>query len=366
MRFAYPEWAWLTGLAAAAALFAVLALVRRRLALRRLAGPGAAPPRRWLRWAKALLLVAAAALLGVALLGPEWGYTEEENAAPPARGRDLLVVLDVSRSMLAQDVAPSRLERAKADVQDLADALEKTGGWRVGLITFADRASLLCPLTSDYRCFAEELASASLGGLRLRGGPEAEDGTQIAAALRRAAKAIDPKQAAYTDVLLVSDGDDMATETLAAADELGKMGVAVHALGLGDPVNGATIPVIGADGRPTVLRYQGEPVRTKFEEAVLRAVTERTGGRCLAVGTRGVDLPAVFREVVAEKQSRELKQPGRARRGIPRFQWFLLPAVALLLLELLPGDGRRAASGAAKPQYFRWVRRRPATEATAV
>ena len=106
-----------------------------------------------------------------------------------------------------------------------AITLAGAGGFRIGLIAFAERASLLCPLTSDYRCFEEELGRASLETLRLRGDPGADDGTQLALALRRAERAIDPNTAKYTDVLLISDGDDMAKDTLSAAEALGKMGV---------------------------------------------------------------------------------------------------------------------------------------------
>src|SRR5207302_10862009 len=97
---------------------------------------------------KAALFLAAAALLAIALVGPQWGQVIDEPPENPSKGRDVLIVLDVSRSMLAEDVAPSRLARAKADVHDLAVWLERQGGYRVGLVAFADRAALLCPLTT--------------------------------------------------------------------------------------------------------------------------------------------------------------------------------------------------------------------------
>jgi Ca-activated chloride channel family protein len=354
--------------AAAVAGLAVLALWRRRRALRRLTDVSAARPlllaRRWAPAVKTVLLLATVVLLGIALLGPQWGHTTEE--APPAKGRDVLIVLDVSRSMLAEDVAPNRLARAKADVRDLVSGLEAAGGYRVGLIAFAERAALLCPLTFDYRCFEEELTRASLESLRLRGDPGLDDGTQIAAALRRVEQAIDKNNAAYVDVLLISDGGDMAQETLAAADDLARAGIAVHALGLGDPVQGALIPVVGTDGRRTHLRYQGELVRVRLEEPVLRAVAEHTHGRYFAAGTGYLPLDQVFRDLLAGKEGRE-RAANAQRVGIHRYQWFLAPALTLLLLELLIGGARRASTEAgARPGYFQWARRRKPRAAASV
>jgi Ca-activated chloride channel family protein len=360
MQFAYREWSVLLVLAAALAAMAVVGLWRKRRALRQLAGTSATPVvlvRRWVQFARAALILVIATLLGVVLLGPQWGFAEEEPA--PVRGRDVLFILDVSRSMLAEDVAPNRLARAKADIRDLVAALERAGGYRVGLITFAERAALLCPLTTDYRCFEEELARASLETLRLRGDPGVDDGTQLSYALRRAELAIDPETAKYTDILLLSDGDDMATQTLAAADALARLGVAVHTLGLGNPGEGALIPVRGPDGRMTHLRYKGELVRTKLEEAVLRSIAERTHGRYLAAGTGYLELDRAFAAILADKESRELQTKGQTRLGIHRFQWFLAPVVLLLLLEFFLVDARRTPpKPSGKPTYFRWVRRR--------
>jgi Ca-activated chloride channel family protein len=357
MQFAYRDSSWPLLLAVALAGLALVALLRKRWALRRLTDAPQLLLRRWVPWVRAAILVLAAALLGIVLLGPQWGFTAEE--LPPARGRDVLLILDLSRSMLAEDVAPNRLARAKADIRDLAASLERAGGFRVGLITFAERASLLCPLTADYRCFEEELGRASLETLRLRGDPGADDGTQLALALRRAERAIDPATAKYTDVLLISDGDDMAKDTLAAAEALGKRGVAVHTLGLGDPVKGALIPVRGRDGQVTHLRYQGELVHTRLEEAVLKSIAEKTGGRYLAAGTGYLELDNAFAAILAEKEKRELHAQGQNRLGVHRFQWFLAPALALLLLELLLVDARRTpAKTSDRPHYFQWVRRR--------
>ncbi len=363
MHFAYPQGGGWLVLAFAVAALAVLALLRKRRALRRLARQGIHQPgmlvRRGRQIFKCALLLLAVSLLGIALLGPQWGWIEEEP--PPRRGRDVLIVLDVSRSMLAEDVAPNRLERAKADLRDLSAHLERAGGYRIGLIAFAERAAVLCPLTADYRCFEEELAAASLESLRLRGHASWGDGTQIAAALDRAGQAIDDANAPYTDVLLISDGDDMARETLALADALARRRITVHALGLGDPQHGSLIPVRDNFGRPVHLHYRGELVRTYLRESVLQTIAERTHGRYFAVGTGFLELDRAFGEVLAAKEGVERRFAERQRHGIHRFQWFLAPAFALLLFNGLLSDARRPGRDAVeRPVYFRWVRRRAA------
>jgi Ca-activated chloride channel family protein len=370
MHYAYPL---LTpaSLLAAGGLAGLVALVwlRRRRALRRLAEKPTAEPlllvSRGRRMVKAGLLLAVAGLLAFALLGPQWGRVIEDEPKDPSPGRDVLIVLDVSRSMLARDVAPSRLARAKADIRDLAASLERQGGYRIGLIAFADHASLLCPLTTDYRCFEEELTRASLDTLRLRGDSGAEEGTAIGVALHRAAQAIPQATAPYTDIILISDGGDMEADTMAAADELKDLGVPVHAIGLGDAARGALIPVVGQDGRPGYLEYKGEQVRTKLEEAVLRGIADRTAGQYVGVGTGFVELDHWFGALVAGKAMRDLDTSGRSPRFIHRFQLFLLPAVLLLVGEWLLRDARPADGPAPATGYFTWLRRRRTASATA-
>jgi Ca-activated chloride channel homolog len=362
MHYAYPQMVPAALLAAGAlAGLLVLAWLRRRRALCRLAeAPTAAPlllVNRRRQILKAALFLAAAGLLAFAVIGPQWGEVIDEPEGAPSPGRDVLIVLDVSRSMLAEDITPSRLARAKADIRDLAASLKRRGGYRIGLVAFADRAALLCPLTTDFRCFDEELSHASLETLRLRG-DAGDEGTAIGLALHRAVLAVNKSAAAYTDVLLLSDGGDMEVDTLAAADELKSLGVPVHALGLGDPDQGALIPVIGRDGRPGFFEYKGEPVRTKLEEAVLRGITERTGGEYVGVRTGFVELDRWYGTLVAGKAVRELQLSGRSPTFVHRFQLFLLPAVLLLLLEALLPDARPAPAAVSGTGYFTWLRLR--------
>ena len=359
MHYAYPQLIWLSGpVVAVAFLAAGLLLLRRRLALRRLA---ALPSVSWLLarrsrpLLKTALVLSAIVLLAIALLGPQWGRALVPTQ--PAPSRAVLLVLDVSRSMLAEDVAPSRLGRAGPTCCDLLAVLEKKGGYRVGLIAFADRAALLCPLTSDYRCLQEEIARVSVDSVRLHGHSASDDGTLIGTALRRAAAAIDQESAPSTAVLLISDGGDMESDTLAAAEPLARLGVPVHAIGLGDPTHEALIPLSDSNGR-RYLEYHGQPVRTRLQEDVLREVARRTGGQYIAAGTGFLDVERLPDTLLAARAAREV-QTASPPTYLHRFQWFVAPAVVLLLLELLIKAPRRSVP-VAPPSAgaFPWVRPR--------
>ncbi len=371
MHYASPHLIPVGALVVAAAVgLLALGWYRRRRALRQLASAEAAGSgpalmvSRGKRWVKTLLWLAALGLLAFALVGPQWGEVIENAPQTSAPGRDVVLVLDVSLSMLAEDVAPSRLARAKADARDLAAMLEKRGGCRIGLVAFAGSARVVCPLTSDYRCFEEELARLTPDQFRLRADASGDAGTQIGMALNRVATALDHESAPYTDVILISDGGDMEDDTLAAADQLAKLGVPVHTIGLGSTTEGALIPITETNGQRTFKKYQGELVRVKLEEDVLRQIAQRTGGQYLAVGTGFVELDRWFDGVLTGKAARELQTTGQSRHFLHRFQWFVLPALILLLLDLFVTDGRRPGevqSGAGR--YFVWLRRRSASDA---
>jgi Ca-activated chloride channel family protein len=362
MHWAYPQFVWLSVLAAGIAVLVDVGRVRRQRAMRLLAMKTTLLVSRRARSLKTALLAAAAALLAVAAVGPQWGWAEAETRA--ATGRDVLFVLDVSRSMLAEDVQPSRLERARAEIRDLAASLASKGGYRVGLIAFADRASVLCPLTFDHSAFDEELRNISLQRLRMRGDAAGEHGTQIGTALRRAARMLDKDQAEFTDVFLFSDGDDMEQETLGAADDLAKLGVRVHPVGLGDPNVGSLIPLKGSGSHEGYLKYRGEPVRTRLEENVLREIARRTSGEYVPLRTGQTDLGTIFSTILAHRPARALDAAGTSRVWVHRYQWFLLPAVLLLLAEMMVGEGPKSRGQAVveKVNYFQWARRkRPVT-----
>jgi len=352
MQFAYPHNVWWSIAVAGVIWFGLFALYRRRQALRRLQPVGAAATgRRTRSRVRALVRSIAVILIGFTMLGPSWG--ERTLTPPPAKGRDLYILLDVSRSMLAEDVASNRLERSRKLLQDVAVKLGKRGGWRIGLIAFAERPVLLCPLTTDFRHFQEEIKNASLQSVRMREPEQAPtEGTQLGLALERVLRlASDQRE---LDVLLASDGGEQGPDEMAAiTGQLVERGVRVYGLGVGDPAQGSPIPLRSVDGRRDVVRFQGEVVQTRLAEAPLQHLTQQTKGRYLR--DQGDSVTELMAEITA-KAERELPTAAQITVPVHRFQWFLLPALALLLLESTLGVRLANARDGVRPRTA-WLAR---------
>ena len=335
MSLASPPWL----LAAVAAAIALLLLWRRadrsrRAALARFASPqllgdltASVSARR--RSVKRALVVAGVLLAGLALAGPQYGFTWEETQR---RGIDVLIALDTSRSMLAQDVAPNRLERAKLAVRDLVDQL---GSDRVGLIAFAGSAFLQCPLTLDHAAFLESLDA-------LQPGVIPTPGSDLASALRTAEQALATEQRNVKLLVLFSDGEDLGGSAIEAAKHAAEQGIRVFTVGVGSD-NGELIPVPSAKGGTEFLKDpQGQYVKSKLDAETLRQVAELTGGFYEPLGRRGEGVTAIHDRALAPLPKEELASRMR-RVPIERFQWAL--AVALLCLGLEPIVRERVSRG---------------------
>lgn len=280
-------------------------------------------------FAKGALLVVGLALVILALARPRGGIYHEELEG---RGVDIFVVLDVSRSMLAEDVAPNRLERAKADVMDL---LREVKGDRVGLILFAGKAVVKCPLTLDHGFFQLVLKEA---------GPDEvpAGGSLIGDALRKAAQRFARDRRRQRLAVLITDGEDHDSFPLKAAAALEEEGVKVVAIGLGDPDEGARIPSSG-----TFLTHKGQVVWSKLDETTLQEIALKTGGAYIPARTRSYDLGEVYRNHIGKLEQEEATGKKR-KRFKDRYQLFLGPGLVLLLLEAgLAFYPRRRRRGAA-------------------
>jgi Ca-activated chloride channel family protein len=323
-------------------LFALIGRVRRRRALARIGPPFALAqlvehPRR--RWA-AVLIGLALTLLVIGAAGPRWGMGTPPPVAP---GRDIVVVLDLSRSMLARDALPSRLGKAKDALAELADAVQARGGHRLALVAFAARAQLVCPLTHDYEAFRTKLAALDADspptGVRA---PDSVSGTRLGAGLRAAVAALDPRDRGAQDVLLITDGDDPADDEewrIGLADARAA-GVPVHVVGIGDPQRESPIPTTQG-GR---LRFQGTEVRTRLHEESLREIARRSGGTYLPAHTASPPLAEFFRTTIAPGPTREAVE-GTLPQPPGRQELFFAAVLALLTLRT-PGGAPRE-----------WVRR---------
>ncbi len=341
LRFDDLRWLHLLWAVLAVALAGVWGLWQRRRALRRFAAPellarlapGAGPTRSAARLA---LHVSALLLLTAALIGPRWG---QELRPVVRRNVDVLVLLDVSRSMLARDLAPSRLERAKLAIAE--DLLPVLAGDQIGLMIFAGDAVLACPLTIDYGSFRLALQDVSI---RSAG----RGGTNIGDALRKAADVLRgppdrgdaPRLSSHRLVLLITDGEDHASFPVEAAAALWQdLRVPVIAVALGDP-QGARIPVPGERGE-TFLQYGGQDVVSKADFATLRAVAAASPhGVFVPVGTQNFDLGEIYRRVVRSVRAEEDATQQHARQP-SRAHIFILAALAVLLIDALLRDGPR-------------------------
>jgi Ca-activated chloride channel family protein len=355
---AHPEALWLLALLPALGLLGLWSWRRQRRALALLGG-GLALHR--LTSAQRGPRLLSRACLGLGLLalvagvaGPQWERQDVETA----RGRDLVVVLDLSRSMLAEQ--PSRQERALKALRDLADAVQRRGGHRLALVAFATHARVVCPLTHDYDHFRNALdrqdAAEPPPDIRPRPG-DAASGTRIGEALRLAVSVRDPNFPGGQDILLVSDGDDPAGdgEWAKGAAAAHKARVPVHAVGVGDPERSYPIPVEGS-----FLRHDGKVVETGLHEQPLEEIARRTGGVYIPAQTRPLPLGRWLREVIEPRKAARPDEEDVLPVYRQQYPWFLGPALALLALPLLFGDGRApprkrrgspdaAGAGTAKP-----------------
>jgi Ca-activated chloride channel family protein len=335
--FANPWALSLLALPAALGLLALWGAWRRRRALARFGDAASldalVEPPGWRRRLAGLCFSLGLMLLTVGVAGPQWGRDWDQSAAP---GRDLVVVVDCSRSMGAE--TPSRLDRAKAALRDLARTLQLRGGSRVALVAFAARSRLLCPLTHDYDHFREAVAAIDLDDLEpdVGPGPNADSGTRISAGLHEALLAHDERYAGARDILLLSDGDDPAHDGdfRRGAAEARDQGVPVYAVGVGDPNEPA---VLRSGGE--VVKFQDAAVRTRLEEAPLREIAETTHGAYVPARTLALPLGEVYFNTVAGQALRE-----ESDDALPVYQqhyaWFLAAAFVLLAAAAVLPDRR--------------------------
>lgn len=330
-------WLNLAWLIAAVVIFGVYSIVRRKRALRILASaallPRLAPPLPWWRPLLRLMLVTAALLsVVIALLGPRWG---EEDRKVSRRNVDVMILLDVSRSMLARDIAPNRLERAKLSIRD--DLLPALGGDRVGLIAFAGIPVLKCPLTADYGFFRLVLDDVSTTSV-------ARGGTLIGDAIRKAGDCFLDEADTHRIILLITDGEDQESFPVEAAAGLWKdHNAAIVAVALGDEREGARIPV-EEKGQTKFLEYQGKEVWSKANFDDLRKIAAVSNlNAFVPVGTRNFNLGDIYRDKIVPMLNAKLVDEQRRIRQPSRHYAFALAALVLLLFESFLRDTARSA-----------------------
>jgi len=330
LHFAAPHWVHL--LWAVAAFIVLLAWLERR-------GQGdldrfaAAPLQSRLvlrisllrRVLRLIFLGLCGFFITLALMRPQWGG---QFISTPWVGAQIMVCLDVSRSMLTEDVAPNRLERAKAELRDLLDYLD---GDQIGLIAFAGRAAVLSPLTPDFSFLRLVLDAAGPHGVT-RGGTRLEEPIRKALAGFRDRGTGEISRS----ILLITDGEDHDSFPLEAAKTAAERGVRIFAIGFGDEAGSelqVTDPRTGA--RTLVRDADGNPVRSRLDGDLLRELALVTGGAYVPAGTGAIDLESIYERHIANLTRGRLTVSGyRIRNDV--FQWAMLCALLCLLAAVIP------------------------------
>jgi Ca-activated chloride channel family protein len=334
MRFAQPEILWLLW---ALPLVWLLFLAGRALGRKRLVqltGPqlvgelsaSVRPGRRLLRAAVRLTTLAA---LIVAAARPQWGASEVQVEQ---KGVDLVIALDISRSMLAEDIKPDRLTRAKVEIGELVESLQ---GDRVGLVFFAGGAFPQCPLTIDYAAARLFLSQADPSMI-------ATQGTDISAALRVAMELFGSDEGAHRAVILVTDGEDFAGGIEEITAQFTQKGIRIFTVGVGNE-GGAPIPLVNDSGQREgfVRDHEGNVVMSRLQDAPLAKLAQETGGAYLRAGSAGLDISQLHAALSAlTSRTFEAKSVVSYQE---RFAWPLSAALLLLLTEGLVSDRRREA-----------------------
>ncbi len=328
MRFEYPLFLVLALLMPFGGFFWAFLKARREKALSRIAltvpSPGASG-------AQLALMTAALVLIMVASARPQWGHSTQTTLS---RSRNVVVAIDVSRSMLASDVQPNRLERVKADVADLIDSL---GADRCALVAFRRTGVAISPLTTDRGFLRNALES-----LTPDSAPRGE--TDLGSAIREALNMLDPAADDHNAIILISDGGDLREQALESAAIAKKRGVPIFTVGIGNPKTGANVPAENGQG---AMKFGGKNVTVKLEEGVLKAIAEASGGRYVPLATLGTaetTLGAIYRkflrQVAAKEQNEEESRLGE------RYALFLVPGLVCALAAAALSRGRFAKTSA--------------------
>ncbi len=337
LAFDHPDLWWLCGVGPLVGCLYLYGVAGRRRAMNRFTSARLAPllvrrisPSR--QAFRAGMMVGAALLIAGALIGPRWGlYLEKQKVY----GVDIVVALDVSRSMLARDVRPNRIELAKQRIREqLTERAVFARSHRLALIAFAGSTSLKLPLTTDHNAFRTKLEALTVGSAP-RGG------TAIGEAIRKAGDLLaGSPQDASKIVLLFTDGEDHEGGPIEAAKVAwNEQRIRVYCVGVGDPALTVGAQVPGPEsGLTRPLLHDGQIVFSRLDVTGLRQIAEAGQGWYRPLGDLGLLVDAI-----AAMRKTELTTEERMRHR-PQYQWFLSAALILLCLEPLVAE-RRATEG---------------------
>lgn len=287
------------------------------------------------RLMKAVLLVAATGLLFVAMARPHLFYDWQDESRT---GVDVMLAVDCSKSMLTEDVRPSRIERAKLAIADFADRLPDN---RLGLIAFAGDAFLQCPLTLDHDAFQEAVQDLDTDTIP-------RPGTDIATAIDLAIDALKSQPNNTKFVILVTDGEDLEGRVLDAAKRAAQAGLKIYTVGVGTPQGDR---ILERDDAGNISYHQdanGQEVISKLDENTLRQIADITGGAYAPLGQRGEGLDEIYNRYIAPLPKQDVEER-REKIHVEQFEWPLALGTLLLMWEFLIKDRANGQIGSPLP-----------------
>lgn len=273
------------------------------------------------RLIKACFIILGVLFLTLSLIEPKWGYRWEEVTR---RGIDIVIAVDTSKSMLADDVKPNRLGAAKREIDDLLKVL---GGDRIGLVVFAGSAFTSCPLTLDYsafRLFLDDLDTSLIP----------VGGTSIDRAIEKGIETFDVKVKNRKAIILITDGEDHSGRWIEAAKEAKKEGIIIYTVGVGGK-EGSYIKIKDEHGDHVLLKDKaGQVIKSRLDEVALNRIAIETGGVYTpAYGTEW-GLARIYTQKISQLEKKELGS-GRTKRYENRYQIPLFIALVFITLESL-------------------------------
>ncbi|HAH21392.1 MAG TPA: hypothetical protein DCL49_10880 [Candidatus Omnitrophica bacterium] len=332
MRFAEPY--FLYSIAAAGILigFYGWSFIRRRRILRKVADPRLLPELMVSVDVAKQKLKAGVLMVGIlfcfcALLRPQWGFHWEELKR---KGLDIVVAVDTSKSMLAEDIKPNRLERTKLALRDFTKNLR---GDRIGLIAFAGSAFLQCPLTYDYGGFLLSLDSLDVTTIP-------QGGTSLSSALREALRSYEGGQKKHKVLVIITDGEDHEGDPLKVVEEAKKEGITVFCIGIGTR-EGELISITTESGQKEFLKDRvGNVVKSRLDEVTLQKIALMTMGSYVRSTSAEFGLELLYKEKFSKMEKREIKG-AMNKQYEERFQIPLAFALLFFLVEPFISDTKK-------------------------
>jgi Ca-activated chloride channel family protein len=327
--FAWPQWKYLFFLLPALLVFYLVAFRSKRKALEKFGSPMllsrlVTKQGTGLQVFKVCLFFLALFFLILALMRPQWGTKLE---IVKRRGLDVMLAVDTSLSMRSEDIKPNRLENAKREISDF---LSRLTGDRVGLIAFAGKAFVQCPLTLDYgavRIFLDVLSTDLIP----------EPGTAIAEAIRLARKSFDPRERKFKVLIIITDGEDHEGDPIEEAKEARKEGIVIYTIGIGSP-EGVPIPIYDDKGRVSDYKkdQDGKVVLSALNEKALREIALAGEGKYYHAFAGEDELEQIHEEL-SKMDKKDLESKLFSQRE-DRYQVFLFISLIALVLETAFSD----------------------------